>query len=50
MTAHDFADRQDLIDHVLYQIEQDIADRDFTAIEELIKLLPDTNLVAYLPE
>ena len=50
MTADDFVDRQDLLDNVLNQIARDIEDRDFTAIEELIKKLPDTDLIAYLPE
>jgi hypothetical protein len=41
---------QSLIDRVLDQLEDDIKDRDFTAIEELLKFVPEENLIAYLPE
>jgi len=41
---------QKLIDQVLEQILQDILNGDLTAIEELIKFIPESNLVAYLPE
>ena len=41
---------QQLIDQVLEQMLQDILNADFTAIEELIKAIPETNLTAYLPE
>lgn len=41
---------QQLIDQVLEQMLQDILNADFTAIEELIKFIPKSNLVAYLPE
>lgn len=50
MTPDDFVDRQDLIDKVLFNIEIDVNNGDFTAIEELIKRLPDSDLIAYLPE
>ena len=50
MTPRDFVNRQDLIDQVLSQIARDVEDRDFTAIESLITLLPDTILANYLPE
>ena len=41
---------QQLIDDVLNQILQDVKDFDFTAIEELIKNIPEEVLKAYLPE
>jgi len=41
---------QDLIDLVLKQIEEDAGNQDFTAIEELLKYVPEKNLIAYLPE
>jgi len=42
--------REELINEVLNQILQDVKDFDLTAIEELIKDIPDTTLMAYLPE
>ena len=39
-----------LIDRVLDQIEQDVKNKDFTAIEELLRFVPEQNLNAYLPE
>lgn len=39
-----------LIDAVLAQIEQDVKNQDFTAIEELLSRVPEKNLIAYLPE
>ena len=50
MNTNDFVDRQDLIDRVLHQIGLDVENQDFSAIEELIKLLPDKKLINYLPE
>jgi hypothetical protein len=41
---------QDLIDRVLDQLEDDIKERDLTAIEELLKCVPRENLISYLPE
>ena len=41
---------QDLIDLVLNQIAQDVDNKDFTAIEELLKYVPEKNLIEYLPE
>jgi len=41
---------QQLIDDVLNQILQDVKDFDLTAIEELIKNIPEKVLIAYLPE
>lgn len=45
-----FDRKQDLLDSVLHQIVRDIQSKDFTAIEELIRKLPDEDLIAYLPE
>ena len=39
-----------LIDRVLDQIEQDVKNKDFTAIEELLSLVPEKNLIAFLSE
>jgi hypothetical protein len=41
---------QQLIDNVLNQISQDVRNFDLTAIEELIKSIPQEVLTAYLPE
>ncbi len=41
---------QTLIDAVIEQIQRDIAEGDLTALEELLKFVPETNLQAYLPE
>jgi hypothetical protein len=41
---------QNLIDLVLNQLAQDISNKDFTAIEELLRVIPEKNLIAYLPE
>jgi hypothetical protein len=48
--AQDKLEGQSLIDRVLDQLEDDIKERDFTAIEELLKFVPEENLIAYLPE
>lgn len=50
MTPDDFVDESDLIDLVLEQIRVDVDAGDFTAIEELLKYVPEKNLIAYLPE
>lgn len=50
MTSDDFVDESDLIDQVISQIVQDIENRDYTAIEELLKFVPEKNLIAFLPE
>jgi hypothetical protein len=42
--------KQQLIDDVLNQILRDVKDCDLTAIEELIKNIPDEVLTAYLSE
>ena len=39
-----------LIDRVLKQIEQDVGNQDFTAIEELLQFVPEDRLRAFLPE
>lgn len=41
---------KDLIDHVLDQIKKDVEMEDMTAIEELIKDIPEEKLNSYLPE
>lgn len=41
---------QALLDQVLEQIRKDVTDEDMTAIEELLRVVPFANLVAYLPE
>ncbi len=42
--------RQELINKVLLQIEEDVAHRDTTAIEELISTLSDNKLKGFLQE
>ena len=39
-----------LIDRVLKQIEQDVANRDYTAIEEMLQYVPDTVLEGFVSE
>ena len=39
-----------LIDAVLDQIINDVQDGDLTALQELIRLIPEANLKAFLPE
>jgi hypothetical protein len=41
---------EDLINEVLQQIKADIENEDMTAIEELIKEIPEEKLNAFLPE
>jgi hypothetical protein len=41
---------QDLFDRVINQLRADLAWRDYTAIEELLKSVPRENLIAYLSE
>ena len=41
---------QDLIDLVLDQIVQDVQNKDFTAIVELLNFVPETNLKSFLSE
>jgi len=42
--------KQALIDKVIGQLEKDINDGDISAINELLILIPEKNLIAYLPE
>jgi hypothetical protein len=39
-----------LLDKVLDQLVQDVQAGDLTAIEELLKFIPEKNLIAFLPE
>ena len=39
-----------LFDRVMAQIEQDILNKDYTAIYELLAVIPEKNLRAFLPE
>ena len=40
----------ELIDRVLKQIEQDVANQDFTAIEELLQFVPEHILEGFISE
>ena len=42
--------KQRIIDQVLIEILKDIKKRDVTAVEELLSLIPEKNLLQYLPE
>ena len=42
--------KQQLIDHVLDQIIDDVYAGDLTAVEELLRSVPEDLLVGYLPE
>jgi hypothetical protein len=42
--------KDQLIDLVLDQIVKDLEGSDMTALEELLKSVPEKNLIAYLPE
>jgi hypothetical protein len=42
--------RDDLLVKVFDQLEDDIKNRDYTAIEEMLACVPDEVLAAYLPE
>jgi hypothetical protein len=41
---------EELMNKVLLQIEQDVANKDFTAIEELLQYVPADILKGFLPE
>jgi hypothetical protein len=43
-------DRDQLLDKVYAQLEQDINNRDYTAIDELLGRVTNDELKAYLPE
>ena len=40
----------DLIELALNQIVRDVENWDLSAIEELLRFVPEENLIAYLPE
>jgi len=40
----------DLVELALNQIVRDVENWDLTAIEELLRFVPEENLIAYLPE
>ena len=42
--------RVELIDAVIEQIQQDVKNADYTAIEELLNFVPETNLKSFLSE
>ena len=42
--------REELMELVLLQLEQDVGNKDFTAIEELLSFVPETNLKSFLSE
>jgi hypothetical protein len=42
--------KPELIDLVLKEIARDVAMGDLTAIEELLRAVPEAALIAYLPE
>ena len=42
--------REELVELVLLQIEQDVGNKDFTAIQELLLAVPETNLKSFLSE
>jgi len=41
---------RNLIDQVLQQMQEDIANGDLTAIEEMLTYVPYAHLIGYLPE
>ena len=46
----DYLESQTLIDLVIEQIIQDVKNADYTAIEELLNFVPETNLKSFLSE
>lgn len=42
--------KEKLINEVIEQIKYDIAIGDLTAVDELLRFVPDINLVGYLPD
>ena len=42
--------REELVELVLLQIEQDVGNKDYTAIEELLHFVPESNLKSFLSE
>ena len=43
-------DMDNLVDSVIEKIKEDIKDGDLTAIDELLRFVPNENLIGYLPE
>jgi len=43
-------EREELMDLVIEQIIQDVQNKDFTAIVELLSFVPETNLKSFLSE
>ena len=41
---------QQLLDLALEQLNQDVANEDLTALEELIRFVPEERLVSFLPD
>ena len=46
----DYLESQTLIDLVIEQIIQDVKNADYTAINELLNFVPETNLKSFLSE
>jgi hypothetical protein len=42
--------REELVDAVIEQIQQDVKNQDFTAIQELLCYVPENNLKSFLSE
>ena len=42
--------KEELVDAVIEQIQQDVRNQDFTAIEELLSHVPENNLKSFLSE
>jgi hypothetical protein len=42
--------KQELIDQVIEQIKKDVAKQDMTAVEELLRVVPEEHLSGYLSE
>ena len=42
--------KQSIVDQVIEQIKEDLAMGDETAIDELLKFVPDENLIGFLPD
>jgi hypothetical protein len=46
----DIDTKDEVIDNVIERIKEDIAQGDVTAIDELLRFVPDENLIWFLPE
>ena len=42
--------KQSIVDQVIEQIKKDFAMGDETAVDELLKFVPDENLIGFLPD